>query len=89
VSYERPADVVPPEHDPIADEQDLLTIEEAAARLEDQLRAARARLIEAEGSAEHVDRIDGLRRRVDALEIGMQRYDLLLSDRSASSESSG
>lgn len=77
MAYEIPAGLAPPEHDPIAGEQDLLTIQEAAARLHDQLGTTRARLTQAEAAAEPAARIEALRHRIDALEIGMQRYDLL------------
>lgn len=72
-----PSDLAPPTHDPIADEQDLLTIQEAAARLHEQLAEARTLLADAVSSrASPADR-DALRHRVDVLEAGVSRYDAL------------
>jgi hypothetical protein len=60
-----------PAHDPLADEMDLLTIQEAAARLHDNLVAARADL---ESAGVSSTRADVLRRRVEMLEEGVRRY---------------
>jgi hypothetical protein len=70
-----------PEHDPIADEQDLLTVLEAAARLHDELGETRTRLAVAESGGAPPGRIEALRRRIEALELGMERYDRHRRDR--------
>jgi hypothetical protein len=77
MAYQSPSDLEAPEHDPIADEQDLLTVKEAAARLNDQLGTVRAELAEAESAGAPSGRLAALRHRIDTLEIGMQRYDML------------
>jgi hypothetical protein len=81
MAYQSPTDLDAPEHDPIADEQDLLTVKEAAARLHDQLGVVRSQLSEAETAAAPAVRLDALRRRINVLEIGMQRYDRLRRER--------
>lgn len=83
MGYEAPEDLAAPEHDPVADEQDLLTVQEAAARLYDQLGVARAQLTEAESAVASSARVAALRQRVDVLEMGMQRYDVLRRERAA------
>ncbi|GAA1851372.1 hypothetical protein GCM10009836_34200 [Pseudonocardia ailaonensis] len=77
--YRTPEDLGVPVHDPVADEQDLLTIPEAAARLHDELVEARERLAAAQSSPDpvSVERVDALRGRVEALETGLERYDRL------------
>lgn len=60
-----------PAHDPLADEMDLLTIQEAAARLHENLAEARADLDSAGPSS---PRVEVLRRRVETLEEGVRRY---------------
>jgi len=76
-----PAGLGPPEHDPIADEQDLLTVAEAAARLHDELGESRARLAAAQADEAPAGRIEALRGRIEALEAGLQRYEQLRRDR--------
>jgi hypothetical protein len=70
-----------PEHDPLADEQDLLTVLEAAARLHDELGETRARLAGAESGGAPPGRIEALRRRIEVLELGIERYDRHRLDR--------
>jgi hypothetical protein len=77
MAYQSPSDLETPEHDPIADEQDLLTVKEAAARLHDQLGTVRAEVAEAESAGGPSGQLDALRHRISTLEIGMQRYDTL------------
>ncbi|HLM06763.1 MAG TPA: hypothetical protein VK402_16410 [Blastococcus sp.] len=60
-----------PAHDPLADEMDLLTLQEAAARLHENLVAARADL---ESAGVSSPRADVLRCRVETLEDGVRRY---------------
>lgn len=76
-----PADLGRPEHDPIADEQDLLTVLEAAARLHDELGETRTRLATAESGGAPPGRIEALRRRIEVLERGIERYEQLRRDR--------
>jgi hypothetical protein len=76
-----PARLGPPEHDPIADEQDLLTVAEAAARLHDELGETRDRLAAAESGGAPLGRIEALRRRIEVLEVGLERYQRLRRDR--------
>lgn len=64
-----------PEHDPVADEQDLLTIREATARLHDELAETRSRLARAESAGAPPPRIEALRERIGVLELGIERYD--------------
>ena len=71
----------PPEHDPIADEQDLLTVAEAAARLHDELAEARARLTAAQADRAPAGRIEALRGRIEVLELGLDRYQQRRRDR--------
>jgi hypothetical protein len=78
-----PADPGQPEHDPVADEQDLLTVLEAAARLHDELGETRARLAAAESGGAPPERIEALRDRIEVLELGMERYDRHRRDRAA------
>lgn len=62
-----------PEHDPVAEDMDVLTHQEAAARFFDEielLRAEEARLV-AISSAEHG--LTGLRQRIADLEEAIQR----------------
>jgi hypothetical protein len=60
-----------PGRDPLADDDDLLTMGEAGARLTDELAAERARLLAAEaaGAAD----VDALRRRIALLEDAAAR----------------
>ena len=76
-----PAGLGPPEHDPLADEQDLLTVLEAAARLHDELGETRARLATAESGGAPPGRIEALCRRIEVLELGIERYDRHRRDR--------
>jgi hypothetical protein len=70
-----------PEHDPLADEQDLLTVVEAAARLHDELGETRARLAAAQADGAPAGRIEALRGRIEVLELGLDRYQQLRRDR--------
>jgi hypothetical protein len=83
MAYEPPADLPTPQRDPVADEQDLLTIAEAASRLHEQLIEARGQLasVDADGDTAQTDRAAALRERIEVLEQGMQRYDTLRRER--------
>jgi len=83
VTYEPAADLPVPEHDPIAEEQDLLTVLEASARLHEHLLEAREQLAELgpDAAAEHPDQVAALTTRIDVLEEGMRRYDRLRRER--------
>ncbi|WP_181781506.1 hypothetical protein [Pseudonocardia pini] len=83
--YQTPDDLGVPEHDPIADEQDLLTVLEAAARLHDQLGEARQQLATAESGPDSApqQRLDALHDRIEVLERGLERYDRLRRERAA------
>lgn len=86
MGYEPATDLPVPEHDPVADEQDLLTVLEASARLHDNLVEARAQLaslLAGTGSAPP-ERAAALRTRIEVLESGMRRYDELRRDRAHS-----
>lgn len=62
-----------PEHDPVAEDMDLLTHQEAAARFFDEierLRAEEAWLLTSSGAD---DRLGGLRQRIADLEEAIER----------------
>lgn len=70
-----------PGHDPVAGEQDLLTIREAAARLHDELAQTRARLDAAASGGASPARIAALRDRTGVLMSGIERYEEYLRAR--------
>lgn len=62
-----------PEHDPLAEDLDLLTVKEAAARLYDQLIATREVIAELERDHAEPGRLEEARNRERALREGIER----------------
>jgi hypothetical protein len=62
-----------PDHDPVAEDMDLLTHQEAAARFFDEIEGLRAEEAELVGANGDHDRLPALRRRIADLEAAIAR----------------
>lgn len=67
------ADGPRPEHDPLAEDADLMTIKEGIARVYDGLEIARANLAELEANDAPQEEIAFARRRVELFVEGLER----------------
>jgi len=66
-------DAARPEHDPVAEDQDILTTKEATARLYDVLAETRELIAELERSGAAPERLAEARTRATALEAAMEQ----------------
>jgi hypothetical protein len=74
VSYEQPADDEVIEHDPLAEEADLLTTVEANARVRELLRDTRRELAELTASGAGDLELAHLREKLAQIEAAIKRY---------------
>lgn len=62
-----------PEHDPIAEDMDLLTHQEAAARFFDEIESLRVEEAQLIAANDNDHRLSGLRQRIADLEAAIER----------------
>jgi regulator of sirC expression with transglutaminase-like and TPR domain len=71
-----PDDETAVEHDPLAEEADLLTIREARARVTEELREVRRRLAALEDDPSATEDPAAVRARMEHLERAVARFDV-------------